>query len=69
LPKITCPVYIFHGTEDEVIYYGSSQKLKEHFKAQDRLITIEGGGHNNLATFSQYATQLKEILQSDKSPK
>jgi uncharacterized protein len=69
MPEITCPVYIFHGTEDEVIYYGSSQKLKEHFKEKDRLLTIEGGGHNNLASFVQYDIQLKEILQSNNSSK
>lgn len=69
LPEITCPVYIFHGTEDEVIYYGSSQKLRKYFKASDQLITIENGGHNNLITFAEYRKHLQEVLRPDKSPK
>ena len=68
LPKTNCPVYIFHGTEDEVIYYGSSQKLKKYFKASDQLITIENGGHNNLITFAEYRKHLQEVLQPGKSP-
>ncbi len=63
LQKIKCPVYIFHGTEDEVVYYGSSQKLKKYLKPSDQLITIEGGGHNNLITFAEYREKLKEVLK------
>lgn len=69
LSEITCPVYIFHGTEDEVVYYGSSQKLKKHFKPADQLYTIENGGHNNLSAFAVYHKHLQKILQPDHSPK
>ena len=40
------PVVIFHGDVDEVIYYGSSLKLKDEFKTGDKLITLRGQGHN-----------------------
>ncbi|MCK5704088.1 MAG: alpha/beta fold hydrolase, partial [Cyclobacteriaceae bacterium] len=40
------PIVIFHGNQDRVIYYGSSVKLKEQFKEQISLITLEGQGHN-----------------------
>ncbi len=36
------PVVIFHGNQDEVIYYGSSLKLKEEMKKNDTLITLDG---------------------------
>ena len=36
------PVVIFHGKMDEVIYYGSSLKLKDEFKNNDKLITLSG---------------------------
>jgi pimeloyl-ACP methyl ester carboxylesterase len=65
LPKIKCHVYIFHGTEDEVLYYGSSLKLQKLFKKEDKLFTIEGGHHNDLSQFSMYHVALKEILKSN----
>lgn len=61
--KVKCPVLIFHGTEDEVIYYGSSLKLKKHFKSSDRLVTIEGGKHNNLDSFKIFHQELAAILR------
>src|ERR1035437_9292247 len=42
------PIVIFHGDCDEVIYYGSSLKLKEQFKRQDTLITLIGQRHNGM---------------------
>ena len=38
------PVVIFHGDKDEVIYYGSSLKLKTEFKKGDTLIILKGKG-------------------------
>lgn len=60
----TCkmPVVIFHGDEDEVIYYGSSLKLKEEFKKQVTLITLNGQGHNGMTDNKDYQTELKKIL-------
>ncbi|HET6558773.1 MAG TPA: alpha/beta fold hydrolase [Prolixibacteraceae bacterium] len=57
------PVVIFHGTSDQVIYYGSSLKLKEHFKPQDTLITLEGQEHNGISDNADYITALSEILR------
>jgi uncharacterized protein len=56
------PVVIFHGNKDEVIYYGSSLKLKALFKKKDTLITLEGQGHNNMSENSLYQTGLQKIL-------
>lgn len=63
LPKVKCPVYLFHGTQDEVIYYGSSLKLQQFFKPGDTLFTIPGGRHNNLDNFEIYHKGLKLVLQ------
>ena len=60
--EVKCPVLIFHGTDDEVIYYGSSLKLEKHFKSSDRLVTIEGGNHNNLDSFDIYHQELAVIM-------
>ena len=62
LQKTKAPVYIFHGTDDEIIYYGSSEKLKKHFKPGDTLITVPGGTHNNLYKYPEFREGLKKIL-------
>jgi uncharacterized protein len=48
LEKVDVPVIIFHGTEDGVIPYSNSVRLKEVLKSNARFITIEGGSHNDL---------------------
>jgi pimeloyl-ACP methyl ester carboxylesterase len=56
------PVVIFHGNEDEVIYYGSSLKLKKEMKSGDTLITLNGQGHNGMTDNPGYITAIKMIL-------
>jgi uncharacterized protein len=60
----TCkmPVVIFHGDADEVIYYGSSLKLKTLFKKQDTLITLPGQIHNGITENALYRRELQRIL-------
>jgi uncharacterized protein len=62
LKNCKMPVVIFHGNKDEVIYYGSSLKLKEEFKQQDTLITLNEQGHNGMTNNEDYKTELKKIL-------
>ncbi len=63
IEKVRCPVIIFHGIQDEVIYYGSSEKLKKHFKTDDRLITLYGQKHNGINENPVYKKELKVILK------
>ena len=56
------PVVIFHGDRDEVIYYGSSLRLKELFKKQDTLITLPGQTHNGITDNIDYKRELQRIL-------
>lgn len=62
LKNCKMPVVVFHGNQDEVIYYGSSLKLKNEFKHQDTLITLEGQGHNGITNNENYKTELAKIL-------
>lgn len=62
IPKVKCPVIIFHGDEDEVIYTGSSYKLKELFKKEDRLIILKGQKHNGMNENEEYQRELKAVL-------
>lgn len=62
LKECKMPVVIFHGDQDEVIYYGSSLKLKEEMKIGDTLITLNGQGHNGITDNPQYIASIKTIL-------
>jgi uncharacterized protein len=57
------PVVIFHGNNDEVIYYNSSIKLKASFKETDTLITLNGQGHNGMNENLEYQIEIQRILQ------
>ena len=65
IERVRAPVIIMHGDQDNVIYYGSSLKLKEHFKSGDTLITIKGGPHHIHHKNEKVQFELKRILQSD----
>jgi len=56
------PIVIFHGDKDEVIYYGSSLKLKKIIKETDTLITLHGQRHNGMSSNVQYLIELDKIL-------
>lgn len=62
LKNTKAQVKIFHGDADEIIYYGSSLKLKQHFKKEDELITIQGLGHNGMNRNLFYQNVLKKML-------
>jgi len=57
------PIVIFHGDEDEVIYYGSSVKLKTLIKATDTLITLKNQSHNGITDNLQYIDAINNILK------
>jgi len=63
IDKITSPVYIFHGTSDNVVPIEYGRKLAQAGnKELLKFFTIENGEHNNLSEFSQYNNLMKEIL-------
>ncbi|MEM1136877.1 MAG: alpha/beta fold hydrolase [Bacteroidota bacterium] len=62
LPKIKCPVYIFHGTKDKIIPHSSALKLAEKLNGQGKFVSIPKGRHNNLAEFELFNRELNLIL-------
>jgi len=59
---VKSPVIIFHGDADEVIYLGSSIKLKELFKPGDKLIVLNDQGHNGINSNPEYRKEIKVLL-------
>lgn len=62
ITQVKCPITIFHGDQDEVIYEGSSEKLKKLFKEGDRLIVLKGQRHNGINENKEYQSELKKLL-------
>jgi pimeloyl-ACP methyl ester carboxylesterase len=60
--QVKAPVVLFHGQQDEVIYYDSSVKLKHLLGASGQLITLPGAGHNGMTDNPLYRRKLTEIL-------
>lgn len=64
IENVQCPVTVFHGTDDYVIPYKSGEKLvSESSKDNLKLITIQGGGHNDLIEFDTYKTAIIDLLK------
>jgi pimeloyl-ACP methyl ester carboxylesterase len=63
LNECQMPITIFHGNQDQVIYYGSSLKLKADFKTKINLITLDEQGHNGMTDNTQYKVGLKNVIK------
>ena len=64
IQQVNCPVYIFHGTKDEVVPYEESEKLFNLVQSQRYFYTIEGGTHNNLIEFEEFRTAMEAVLKN-----
>ncbi len=62
LKKVSCPVFLIHGTKDRLIPFQASKDLKLISPNNTKLCPIEGGGHNNLPDFPEYHEILYDIL-------
>lgn len=63
LRKVTAPVTIFHGTRDRIVPYRNSKRLLPFLKQTDEIITLKGGGHNNLFMYGQTIQKLDSVLK------
>jgi len=63
IQKVTCPIYIIHGTRDWLIPIRHSEQLQKLSPRRITLIRIHGGGHNNLTKFPDYHNFVRDILK------
>lgn len=59
---VRCPIYLFHGTDDQLIPYDSSVRLQEHITAPHELITVAGAGHADIPAFPLYQETMDRLL-------
>ena len=62
LKQCTIPITIFHGDSDGIIYYGSSEKLKNEFPDKITLIKLEDQGHNGMTDNVDYKEEIRKVL-------
>lgn len=60
---VNCHTYIIHGTKDWMIPIKNSEKLQALNPRKITLLRITGGGHNNLPSFPEYHSIIRDILQ------
>jgi alpha-beta hydrolase superfamily lysophospholipase len=65
LKKISCPVFILHGTNDRLIPFKDSELLQAANPDMVHVIPLEGGGHNNLPQMPEYHEWLYDILNDE----
>ncbi|OCT97494.1 hypothetical protein XELAEV_18009721mg [Xenopus laevis] len=63
--KITSPVLIMHGTEDEVIDFSHGLALYERCPKTVEPLWVEGAGHNDIEQYSQYLERLKRFITQE----
>ncbi len=62
--NVSCPITIYHGTDDYVVPFTSGEKLAfESSKPTTLFVAVEGGGHNDLINFDSYRTAVTELLK------
>ena len=63
--KVICPITIYHGTDDSVIKYKQGERLFESIEKDAKtMISVPGGGHNDLVLFEEYLDTIGEALDS-----
>jgi len=60
IQTVQAPVTIFHGTSDGVVPYRQGKALATAAGAE--LVTVNGGRHNNLATYPVFERKLDSLL-------
>ncbi|AXT54950.1 alpha/beta hydrolase [Aquimarina sp. AD1] len=66
IENVKCPITIYHGTDDGVVPYTSGQKLfRSILTSKKKMITIEGGSHNDLIKFDKYINTIDDVLKTN----
>lgn len=62
VPKITSPVLVIHGTDDEVIDFSHGLAIYENCPRAVEPLWVEGAGHNDVECYGEYLLRLKNFI-------
>lgn len=62
VPKVTSPVLVIHGTDDEVIDFSHGLAIYERCPRAVEPLWVEGAGHNDVELYGQYLDRLKQFV-------
>ncbi|XP_063819180.1 alpha/beta hydrolase domain-containing protein 17C-like [Pseudophryne corroboree] len=65
ISKVTCPVLIIHGTEDENIDFSHGLGLYEYCPQAVEPLWVIGGNHYNLHHYAQYEERLQHFIYQE----
>ncbi len=72
IPKVTCPILVFHGTKDRIVPYYLGQKLFEAAPKESanhtpkKFVSLEDGTHNGVLQThrKEYSQAVEQFLRS-----
>mmetsp|Transcript_900 Transcript_900/g.1230 ORF Transcript_900/g.1230 Transcript_900/m.1230 type:complete len:147 (-) Transcript_900:156-596(-) len=65
MPNIECPVYVIHGTRDEIVPFYHAEEMHRATKHKYPPFYVEGAGHNNVEKFAgdrAYLGRINEFI-------
>ncbi|KAI5091330.1 protein ABHD17B [Silurus meridionalis] len=65
ISKVTSPVLVIHGTEDEVIDFSHGLALYERCQKPVEPLWVDGAGHNDVELYGQYLERLKRFVSHE----
>lgn len=63
-PRVTAPVFIFHGTADRVVPYAQGERLYDTFTGPKEFLSMEGNGHIDPLTEVSWGA-IKDFLRAN----
>ena len=67
VPRLTSPVLVIHGTEDEVINFSHGLAIYEACRGAVEPLWVEGAGHDDVELYSEYWERLETFLELELS--
>lgn len=62
LGKCNMPITIFHGKQDEIIYFGSGLKLKDKYPNKIQFVSLKNQGHNGIMYNPVYQKTFVQLI-------
>lgn len=60
--KVTCPLLVIHGTDDDVIELSQGEALYKNCASAVEPLWVGGAGHNDVESYKQYWNRLKRFV-------